>query len=55
MFAPNIFAANTGENTNADNVAGVIVFFKKLVSPNRNPKNAPCFGPQNKAPIMTGI
>ncbi len=52
---PIIFAANTGENTNADAVTALNVLLIKLVKPNTNPKNAPFFGPKNSAPRITGI
>ena len=33
---------------------GAMVFFTRLVSPNRNPKNAPFLGPSSTEPMITG-
>jgi len=52
---PITFAARTGEKTKADAVAALKVLLIRLVSPKTNPRNAPFFGPKNKAPRITGI
>ena len=52
---PTTLAASTGENTNADNDDGIIVFLTKLVSPKIKPKKPPFFGPQKRDPKMTGM
>ena len=45
-IGPICCAARTGENTKAESVAGMKVFFKNEVSPKMNPRKAPLFGPR---------